>query len=499
MAIVVVVLLVAWGGHVKHQPPQPLDRTLRPVEVGRAIKPEAGTLTESIDLRHLGPPVPSGFLGLSFELSSLPEMVHFASNGDFVEMLRSLGPGVLRFGGASADTRAAWTDGATPVPAWASIAIGPSDLRALRKLVSRVRWHVLLTVGLAHYDPAAAAREVRAAKRALGGWLAGIEIGNEPDAYARHAVRPRQWTFSRYEAEVAAYSRAIAGLSPGIPLLGPDSSGLETFERWAPRAAVAERLALLTGHHYALSCHERPAPSVARLLDPGVRRLEALSLRDYASVSRRSGISVRLDEANTVSCGGRNGVSNTFASALWAVDFIVRAMASGIAGVNLQGNPANCRGYSPVCAAATRRLAAGALGAQPEWYALLLTRALVGDRPVPTRARSGRPNADVVAFLDAHRRVRVVIVDDEPRGTGPLSVHLRVGSRFGAAIGLRLAGPSPVATTGVRLGGRAVAPTGSFRARAQHRRYPNRGGVISLAVSPDSAILVTAAPRSGRT
>jgi hypothetical protein len=428
----------------------------------------------------------------------LPEIAHFAGSGDFVEMLRSLGPGILRFGGASADTRVAWTDAAQRMPPWASVALGVGDLHDLRKLVSRVRWHVVLSIGLAHYDPSAAAREVRAAKTALGGWLAGIEIGNEPDAYVRHGVRPKQWVISGYEAEVADYRSSIARLSPGIPLLGPDSSGLETFERWGPSAAVGERLALLTAHHYPLSCHERPAPSVARLLDPGVRRLEERSLRDYASVSLASGLPFRLDEANTVSCGGRKGVSNTFASALWAVDFIARAMASGLAGINLQGNPGNCRGYSPVCATTARRLAAGALGAQPEWYALLLTKALIGARPLRISATSSRPNVDVIALLGPHRRLRVVIVDDEPPGTGPLSVELRVGSRFGAARSLPLTAPSPRATKGVLLGGRAVAPPGSWGARAQRWRYPNRGGVISVAAAPDSAVLVTARPTSGR-
>jgi hypothetical protein len=173
-------------------------------------------------------------------------------------------------------------------------------------------------------------------------------------------------------------------------------------------------------------------------------------------------------------------------------------MASGIAGLNLQGNPANCRGYSPVCAATTRRLATGTLGAQPEWYALLLTRALVGDRPVRTSAKRSRPNVDLTSFLDRRLGLRIVIVDDEPPGAGPLSVDLRVGSRFGAARSLPLTAPSPGATTGVLLGGRAVARTGSWVDRAQRQRYPNRGGVISLAVSPDSAMLVTVARRSAR-
>jgi hypothetical protein len=410
-------------------------------------------------------------------------------------MLRSLGPGVLRFGGVSADTRVAWVDSVTRFPHWASVAVGPGDFRALRKLASEVRWHVLLTLGLAHFDPLAAAREARAAKRTLGEWLAGIEIGNEPDAYARHALRPRPWTFARYEAEVAAYRRAIAKLAPGIPLAGPDLSGWGAFARWGRRAASRERPALLTGHHYPLRCHERPEPSIARLLGPQVRRREDLLLRNYLSASRASGIAIRLDESNTVSCGGVAGVSNTFASALWAVDFVARAMAAGVAGINLQGNPANCRGYTPVCAPTPSQLVDGAVIAQPEWYALMLTRALIGDRPVGVRAASRRPNLDVIAFIRPDGGLHVVIVDDNPAGAGPASVSLRVGARFGAAAVLRLSAPFPAASAGVRLG-RPVG-TGGRRRVPDTRRVPNRAGVLTLTVSPDSAVLLTLAPGRG--
>src|SRR5665213_2430820 len=105
----------------------------------------------SIDVRHPGARVPREFLGLSFELASLPQIARYASSGDFASMLRSLGAGVLRFGGASADTRVAWTDVATPRPAWASFALRAGDLRHLRKLASESGWQILLTIGLAHY------------------------------------------------------------------------------------------------------------------------------------------------------------------------------------------------------------------------------------------------------------------------------------------------------------------------------------------------------------
>lgn len=454
----------------------------------------AGSTSVSIDLRRPGARVPREFLGLSFEMSSLRRIARYADRGDLVAMLRSLGPGVLRFGGVSADAEVAWTDAATPLPAWASKALDVRELRALRKLAARSGWHVLLTIGLAHYDPRAAAREAAAAKRALGGWLAGVELGNEPDAYARHGLRSEPWTFSRYDAQATAYRRAIEKEAPGVRIVGPDVSGSLVFESWGRDAAMRDRPALLTGHHYPLGCHTVPAPTIARLLSPSIRQAEQVSLHRYAAISRRGALRFRLDEANTVSCGGTPGISDRFASALWAVDYIARAMEAGLAGINLQGNPANCTGYTPLCAPTRGQLATGALTAQPEWYALLLSRALVGDRPVRAIVSPNRANIDVLALLSGGRRLHVLIVDDEPAAAKPAVVELRVGPRFARAKVLALTAPSPSATTGARLGNRAVEPGGTWHAPAQLEVRPNRAGAIALDVSPASAMLVTVAP-----
>jgi hypothetical protein len=460
------------------------------LDVGGSARPMAGPVAVSIDLRRPGARVPNDFLGLSFELSSLGQIAHLARTGHFAAMLRSLGSGVLRFGGVSADTRVAWTDAATPLPTWASAGLRAEQLRDLRELAARSGWHVLLTLGLAHYDPAAAAREAAAARASLGGWLAGIEVGNEPDAYARHALRSQPWTFSRYDAQVAAYRSAIAKVAPGVPLAGPDVSGSLVFESWGRELALRERPALLTGHHYPLGCHDLPAPTVERLLSPRVRRTEDVSLRLYMSVSRASAIGFRLDETNSVSCGGRAGVSNTFASALWAADYLARTMAAGVQGINFQGAPANCRGYTPVCARTPELLARGAVTTRPEWYALLLTKALVGDRPLHTTVSPTRPNLDVVALLDG-TRLHVLIVDDDPHASGGTAVHLHVGPGFGGARALTLTAPSPSATSGVLLGGRTVARDGIWQAPSERPRYANRSGVITLTASPGSATLLT--------
>jgi len=454
-----------------------------------------------IDQHRPARPVPQRFLGLSFELSSLGQVAAFAERGDFVKLLRSLGPGILRFGGVSADTRVAWTDRTTPPPPWASSVLDIGQLRALRRLAVRSNWRVLLTLGLAHYDPRAAAHEVAAARKALGPWLAGIEVGNEPDAYARHGLRPLPWTHLQYAQEVAVYRRAIGKRGRRIPLAGPGVTGSRAFVRWGSAEARRERPALLTGHHYPLGCKNVPAPSIEALLSQPLQQQEDESLARFMSVSRRSGIPLRLDEVNTVSCGGVAGISDTFASALWATGYIAKAIGAGVSGINLHGHPTNCRGYSPLCAPSPARLATGELTAQPEWYALLLARALIGDRPlrvgIPSIPSEPRPNITVTALRSRHRSLHLVIVNNEAASAGALPMSVQVGHAYRSATFLPLTGPALAATGGVRLGGARVSRDGAWRAPKRLPQLPVRGGLLELTVAPSSAVLVTVARARG--
>jgi hypothetical protein len=365
-------------------------------------------------------------------------------------------------------------------------------LRKLARLAAKTGWRVLLTIGLGHYEPLAAAREAATAKAALGNSLEAIELGNEPDAYAGHELRPEPWSFIQYSAEVAAYRSAIEAAAPGIPLAGPDVTGSGAFESWGLGEAIDQRPALLTGHHYPLRCAEVPPPTIANLLSVQTQAREQASLNRYTSISRASEIPLRLDEANNVSCGGVAGVSDTFASALWAVGYMARTMSMGVSGINFHDLPANCEGYAPVCAPTPEDLATGALVAQPEWYALLLAKALIGDRALSTAwSLPGRPNVDVTTSLARDGSLHAVIVDDDPPGARGTAVSLRVGSSFPGASVLSLTAPSPAALAGVRLGGRVVGSNGSWSAPAKLPRVPNRGGTITVKVPPSSAALVT--------
>ncbi|HEX4115512.1 MAG TPA: hypothetical protein VHY18_06530 [Solirubrobacteraceae bacterium] len=449
-------------------------------------------MSVSFDLARPGKRVPGDFLGLSFEAASLAQVARYGERGNLVALLRSLGPGVLRFGGVTSDTQVAWTDAHTPLPAWASQGLDEHQLDELRVLAARSGWRVLLTIGLAHFQPRAAAREAAAAKRALGAWLAGIELGNEPDTYARHGFRTQPWTFAHYEAQVSAYRRAIDAVAPGLALVGPDASGSLVFENWARDATARYRPSMLTGHHYPLGCHNIPAPTITRLLSPKIRRAEETSLHRYLRAAHRAHLPFRLDEANTVSCGGQAGISDRFASALWAIDYIAHTMTAGAAGINLQANPSKCTGYTPLCATSTRALADGALTPHPEWYALLMARLLLGSRPVRATVSTTTPaDVDALAFLAPDGVLRVLAVDDEPPGARHVKLRLRLPRRYRRTGTLALSAPSPSAASGVHLDGET---NGQRRARAAAKLPADSESTTSVDLAPSTATMVAVTP-----
>jgi hypothetical protein len=349
-----------------------------------------------------------------------------------------------------------------------------------------------------------------------------------PSRIVRSAATWRRWrsatsrTLTAGTGSGSSYREAIEALTPGVPIAGPDVSGSGAFAEWGEEEALAQTPTLLTGHHYPLGCAQTPPPSIEALLSRAIRGRAARSLATYLAVSRLRGIPLRIDETNSVSCGGVPGISDTFASALWATGYITQAMAAGAAGVNLQGNPTNCTGYTPLCAPSAAALAGGGLRAQPDWYALLLTSTLVGDRPLPTTIQAQGPaepppglpeegeapqtpaeaepaqpppGPDLVAaaFLAPDHSVDTVLVNDEPGGTAPLDLRLQLGAGMGRARILRLTASAPSATSGVRIAGRGVAPDGSWRAPPHAEALATHAGVLTLQLAPGSAALIETA------
>jgi hypothetical protein len=441
----------------------------------------------------LGAAVPEDFLGLSFELSGLPDIAGYAASGDLVNLMQSLGPGVMRFGGISADTEAAWLQEGL-APTWAHVTIGAQQLAGVASLARATGWHVLLTVNFGHDEPAAAAQEARAAQSLLGSSLAGIAIGNEPDRYVADGLRTSPWSFADYLTEAGAYRTAIAAAAPGVPIVGPDASSGGLSFPWDTETATAEHPALLTEHYYPLTKCQAYAPKLADLLSPLTRVNETAVLTQLSTIARTSAIPLRIDETNNVSCRGQPGVSDVFASALWAVDYVARAMASGVAGLNFHDLIGEPETYSPLVALDPQELASGELHANPEWYALLLARSLLGDEPVQAAVAGGERTLTARAFVSPSGSVHVVLVNFTPTGARPALVRLRVPRQLRAGTILRLTAPGLRARTGVTLGGRSVSDEGTWSPATALPRVSSERGTLELSMPASSAALVTLYP-----
>lgn len=476
------------GTPISSEPVAPVTSPTSGTQPPEAPGPPTAPLSPvalSIDTLHPAPRVPRRFLGLSFEAAAIPQLSGYAHRGNLVALLRSLGPGTLRFGGVSSDQNVGWTDSATPPPAWASSTINPREIAGIGELARRSGWNVMLTVGIAHFEPQAAAREVASARRALGPLLAAVEIGNEPDAYAKHGFREPPWVAQGYEEQVSIYREAIDAAAPGVPLAGPDVTGSGAFQEWGEEEALAQQPALLTGHHYPLGCAQSPTDET--LLSEYTRSREARSLDIYRAIGALRGIPVRIDETNSVSCGGVAGISNTFAGTLWATGYIAQAMDAGVVGLNFHGIPTSCLGYAPFCMRDAAAQQAGALSAQPDWYALLLGHSLVGSRPLRTGI-STAANLLAAAFLSAHGAQQIVLVDYEPPGSAPLTVEIPVAAVGRAAVE-RLLAPSPTSAA-VTLGGRRVTAAGLLAGAPRAERVRVRAGTVTVTLAPSSAALV---------
>jgi hypothetical protein len=492
----------------------------------------AASVGVSIDLARPGAVVPANFLGLSFETSMLGSPQLAGPSPVLATLLRNLGRGVLRLGGVSVD-RTQWMGVPEALAPWSIAAIAPGDLARLSSLMSASGWRLLLGLNLGHLSAPALVEETRAASAILGSSLAGVMIGNEPDLYThapsapfRRAIgaaplRPASWGALEYEREISSLRATLA--ATGIPagLYGPDTAS----SRWLAGYASAQGagLAALAQHFYPLDrCSRGRLLKVAAtprgLLSAAIARREIRQVAAFARVAASHQLALRIDEANSVACAGQPGTSDTFAAALWAVEFGLIAAERGVAGINFHGGLGSCEAggtisapwYSPLCT-----LPGGRLQERPEYYALLILRSLEGCAFLPVTYRSSR-NVDVHALRAPDGSLRVVIDDMEvpgpagraathrtgalagpPRGgrgpaaaARPVWIAVSGGPSYTRASVVTLSAPSASAKQGVRLGGASVAADGSV-AEPIAKPLQVRGGRALVRVRPASVAVLT--------
>ena len=248
-----------------------------------------------------------------------------------------------------------------------------------------------------------------------------------------------------------------------------------------PQFLAAEpSLGVVTAHDYWLNrCLRSPAlsgyPTVPNLLNPHPPSRLARRLARFALIAHAQGVPIRIDEMNSVTCGGQPGVSDVFASALWALNALFEAMADGIDGVNIHTFP----GTANQLYSFTRTRGQWAATVRPEYYGLLMFA-----QAAPPGARllwivqqhTGQTRAWATMGSDGH--IRVVLINDST--TESRSVLVRAPAPGGPAQLERLLAPSAYAKGAVTLGGQG------FGAQTTTGMLSGPGSTVTLP-APSSA------------
>jgi len=309
----------------------------------------------SIPKDATGPHMPIDFVGLSYEVQQLADPSFFsAQNSGLIREFKALSStGVLRLGGNTSEFAYWKPKPDSPEPEHPQVrevvgepkahyyAVTVEAVRNLAEFLEATGWTCVYGVGMGTNTPARAAEEAVFVSETLGDRLQYFQVGNEVDLFDRHLRDPKTWSAKTYLQQWLALARAIAARVQaakfGMPDVASKVSWLtEIADEWSSPQAPP-RVTTLTHHYYFGGPATNPEVNVPNLLKPATMQKVQNTANIAAAAASKMGARVRMTEGNTCYRGGKPGVSDVFAAALWSADYSLLLASNDYSGVNLHG------------------------------------------------------------------------------------------------------------------------------------------------------------------
>jgi hypothetical protein len=484
----------------------------------------AHTLTVSVTGQSVGRPIPDAFLGLALEYSTIPQWTAQpgqAANPILGTLIRGLDPTgapSIRIGGQSTD-RSWWPAPGLTRPVGVTDDLGATWTRAARELVSATHARLLLGINLEAGSAQVARVEADELVKGVGAQnVRSLQIGNEPNLYRvtpwyRVAggrrlpwyaktgepvySRSASWNPKAYDAQFAQFARAL----PHLPLAGPETNPGPWLDAFESTLSAHSQVRMLTTHAYGLNnCDKDPSdplyPTVDHLLSLTASRGLLDGMVSSIALAHRDAATLRIDEMGSITCNGKPGVSDTFASALWGMDALFAAARAGVDGVNLHSFPKSDNGLFDFTYSASARRWTAAIHPLYDGALMFAQAAPAGSRLLHF-SDGATHQLRAWATRGTDHQVRILLINDATSGS--TLVHVRAPDGYGQSIGTveRLRAPSAAATGDVTLGGHRFSQTltGSAPTPELQSLRP-RGGVETIGLPAASAALVTL-PQNG--
>jgi len=484
--------------------------------------------TVSVNSEQLGAEIPKGFLGFSNEVSTsgmgLPtpsaeargsihppagvpadaQMTYVlgepaAPNTGFYTMMRNLGPGLLRLGGNSQD-KTCWSPKAAPHPAWCQGPITPDQLKLYATAAGAAGWQMTVGLNLLENSPRWALSEVTqgVAKEIPADRILGLEIGNEPDLFARTPARPKNYSPQDYVHDALGYIHAFRAnptarkyglVAPAVCCGWRNPQDLGIILR-----GLGSDLKLVSVHNYTTSTCGQRNVTAAELLSPErMQKFDDLS-KKLVAVAQPYHLPIALLETNSASCGGMAGVSNAFASSVWGLDYMFNVAQDGYSNINFHFSyRAGGSAYNPVQTfgwkVANQEHYENV--AQPLYYAMyMFAKNASGEHFLPASITTKSNITSFATTACPGCAVHVFVINEDGKASGPVDVHL--SGKTGKASLLMLKAPTLHSLAAdVRYGGQQFDTEGDIGAPQTTSVQPGSNGDYRFTLPNASAAVLT--------
>jgi hypothetical protein len=450
--------------------------------------------------------------------------------------------GVLRIGGYSMDlvwpAFGKWSD--TPAPEQAiGGTVDQSDLDALKQLLDDTGWKVTLGLPLKTVidpskiknpskDPSPdvsldqVVAEVAAAHETLGDDLLAVEVGNEYDNVTTLTPAEMWQTMKRYRDAIA---EAIPDAD--LKVTGPSANTSSTNTKLEDflTAAVSDTstdvddvVTELASHWYPGSHCGHSNETIAQLMSATTHTRTQSKLDGIMALENRltKPVPMVINESNSASCSGQPGVSDSYATALWSLDYLMQASQTGIRRVGFHTNtaavcgdfqerssddyPISYRYYGAFCADDQAALQRSELSAAPLYYGLWAFdqvpagRFLDLDLDDSALARLRAYAVDGPAGTLTLVLINVQDPASTTSTTDTVTVDLPSTYQTASRITLRSVAPQGLASTdasAISLGGSRVAPGGDTTGEPTPTPVAMTGKSVTVPLAPGTASIVT--------
>ena len=433
---------------------------------------ETKFISVKVDASRSGATIPENFLGLSFEMASLQpadngRRYFRPDNQPLINLFHTLGIKSLRIGGNTSDRDA------VRLPAEA-------DIDSLFAFARQTGVKVIFCLQLHHGSPSEAAKTAKYISDRYADLLDCFSIGQEPSAYPVEAVDQRpmsermggaaeHYPYSAYQAEWRRFAEAILQAVPDAKFCGP---GVHNNPIWTRNFlgdfGQSNHVSLVTAHLY-------PGGAGGKVTSPQIGCEKMLSgeffgdcqkLLDGSMPSVRSNaLPFRLEEANNFYNGGAKDVSDTYAAALWGLEFLHWWASHGAAGINFHTGDrvSTGAGLNP-CRYTAFITATNGFGARPLAYGIQMFALGAAGNYLPVKILDEATNLSIFATRAPAGQVYLTVINKSDKSASLAVSFADEFNRLNKIETIELFGPTNFVTADqlVTVGGAQIKSDGNW-------------------------------------